>query len=410
MLQRLGDIAFSTPWMPWGLFGGVAVVAVLMAAVLPPPSYPDVSVAFVGNSMQYYNDFPRFMEALSDGHISQNSCLHGDASLRSITVSGNGMYAIWGGKGTARVYDEDNRIFDYGACTVPQLLFGEDADLDQRYEEGDYGDGADRQLEESDDANDDDFFSFSDGLNPCFMDEYYYTYLKQLYSAEGSPQFDFIVMNDNTRNPARLNTREESLEILEEKYVDWFLESGATPILLCTYAYSTPYRDMGGLGTVAEFTSYTYEGYRLYAELLSDALPPEQQPRIAPVAIAFLVVWEENYSLWERLFHVDQIHASTAGTFLQGCVVHHTIFKRMPLPSVAIRPDMSYLWMNARRFQPGEHRRAPYPTQEEAAYLYDVAVRVCKHNYTPKSFQRFVNGEGVDYTPIDDLFRIDDLF
>lgn len=40
----------------------------------------DVSVAFIGNSMQYFNDSPRFMEALAGGRIKhQNSCLHGDA-------------------------------------------------------------------------------------------------------------------------------------------------------------------------------------------------------------------------------------------------------------------------------------------------------------------------------------------
>ena len=116
-------------------------------------------------------------------------------------------------------------------------------------------------------------------------------------------------MNDNTRAPARESTREESLEVLEQVYVPWLQEMGSTPILLFTYAYWTPYRDMQGLGTIPEFTSLTYEGYKQYANLLEETLPASQKPRIAPVGLAFLIVWEENHDLWLRLFHVDLIHA-----------------------------------------------------------------------------------------------------
>jgi len=407
MFERIGRIALP-PWVPYAAFATLFVGSTLLAAVWTPPGVPYVRVAFVGNSMQYYNDFPRFMEALSDRRITQNSCLHGDASLSSIAVTGNGMYAMWR-MGSARVFNDDERVYDYGACTIPQLLFGYDDVLDQKVsEEGGGGGGGGN---EDDDAElTDDFYSYHDGLNPCLMDEYYYSYLQMVLLRDGPPQFDYIVVNDNTRSPARLQSRQESLSVLESKYIPWFKESGATPIFLCTYGYSTPYRDMGGLSTVPEFTSYTYEGYRQYAALVGAALPDDQQPRIAPVGMAFLVVWEENFALWERLFHVDQIHASPLGTYLQGLVVHYTIFGRMPFQEAALRPDLSYLWMEARRFQPGEHRRSPFPTQEEAAYLYDVALRVMKHKYTPKSFTWYGDGEGADYTPFDDLFRIDDLF
>jgi hypothetical protein len=49
----------------------------------------------IGNSMQYYNDLPRFLEAISDGHIEQNSCLHGDSNLHSILVTGSGTFQLW---------------------------------------------------------------------------------------------------------------------------------------------------------------------------------------------------------------------------------------------------------------------------------------------------------------------------
>lgn len=121
-------------------------------------------------------------------------------------------------------------------------------------------------------------------------------------------------------------------------------------------------------------------------------------------------MWEENYALWQRLFHVDQIHASPLGTFLQGCVVHHTLFDKMPRPDVALRKDLSALWNEARRFQPGEHRRSPFPTQDEAHYLYDVATRVVRYHVIPRTLTLYKNGESTSYIPTDDLYRIDDLF
>jgi hypothetical protein len=200
------------------------------------------------------------------------------------------------------------------------------------------------------------------------------------------------------------------LEVLEEEYLPWFLEIGATPVFIFTYGYWTPYRDMTGLGTVAEFTSLTYEGYKQYAALLEANLPASQKPRIAPVGLAFLIVWEEDYSLWERLFHIDMIHPSPSGTFLQACVLHHTLFGTPPKIDIAVREDMSNLWLRARRFQPGEHRRNPFPTQREAAYLYHVAKRVTVYGQKPKSLIEYKHGEAVDYYPVDDLYKVDDLF
>lgn len=400
MLERIGRVALP-PWAPIALMFAVVSFFSLIAVVLPPPELPYISVAFVGNSMQYYNDFPRFMEALADGHLTQNSCLHGDANLQSILLTGNGMYQIWD-SGAARVFSDDATIHDFGACTVKQLLFGYDEDLEARV--GDNGGGDEEQ------NLSDDYWSFNDLKNPCLNDEYYLGYLDQLYAKNGAPQYDFIVLNDNTRSPARNSTRTQSLEVLESTYIDWFLETKAIPVFICTYGYWTPYRDMGGLSSVPEFTSLTYEGYRQYAELVGRYLPDWQQPRVAPVGLAFLLLWEENYSLWERLFHVDQIHTSPMGTYLQGCVVYFTLFGEMPGHSIAVQADMWKLFQETRRFQPGEHRRSPFPTKEEAAYLYYIADRVTRQGYIPKSFVRYHNGEAAEYTPQDDLYRVDDLY
>jgi hypothetical protein len=344
------------------------------------------------------------MEALSGGHITQNSCLHGNANLETILTWGNGMYKIWSA-GAARVYNDDYTVWDFGACTVHQLLFGYDDTLETKvelYMMGNYSDMFGN--------NNDDFSTYIDGSNPCVQDENYYAWLKRQYADKGTPHFNYIVINDNTRSPARNDTRAQSLDILSHTYVKWFKTTGAVPILMSTYGYWTPYRDMGGLDDVPTFTSLTYEGYRQYADLLTQKLPSHLAPRIAPVGHAFLLVWEENYELWEKLFHVDKIHASPLGTFLQGCVVYYTIFGVMPPIEIALRSDMSALWDNARRFQPSDHRRMPFPTQEEATYLYNVALRIVQYKVIPRTFIEYQNGEASTYIPMDDVYRVDDLF
>ena len=128
---------------------GLAIATVasfFFVGILSAPYYtqqmPSLRVAMIGNSMMYYNDFPRFLEAISDHTIEQDSCLHGDASLHSILITGSGTYKVWR-TGVAVIqnasvelyqqseeedHDDDNydfsRLYDYGACTVPQLLFG----------------------------------------------------------------------------------------------------------------------------------------------------------------------------------------------------------------------------------------------------------------------------------------------
>jgi hypothetical protein len=75
---------------------GVAIVSVaaLLLALMNGNSRgdPNVRVAMIGNSLMYYNDLPRLLEAMSGGSITQDSCLHGDASFKSHLIYGNGMY------------------------------------------------------------------------------------------------------------------------------------------------------------------------------------------------------------------------------------------------------------------------------------------------------------------------------
>jgi hypothetical protein len=349
------------------------------------------------------------------------------------------MFNLWD-TGNARIFNfHKGRLHDYGACTVKQLLFGYDEALEQRViqtfgniyteaddtavNEADVDDAVAAATTDDGDISDDtvvydyqkeygdDYFSYNDGSNPCLRNPLYYKYLvSYVYSYHQNREWDYILLNDNTRSPARNESRQEMIQVLEDTYIPWFIETGAIPILLATYGYWTPYRDMGGLDTIPEFTSLTMAGYQSYVEIIKSQLPDHQQPRIAPVGLAFLLVWEENYSLWERLFHVDQIHSGPLGTYLQGLIVHHTIFGVLPKYSVAVRGDMSYLWHRARRFQPVEHHSDPYPTEKEAAYLYQIALRITVYKHVPKSFVVYTHGEASDYDPVDDLYKVDDLF
>ena len=50
-------------------------------------------VAFLGNSILYYNDCPRFLANLSKDHVNihQDSCLRGGTNLQQLWEQGNGM-------------------------------------------------------------------------------------------------------------------------------------------------------------------------------------------------------------------------------------------------------------------------------------------------------------------------------
>ena len=109
------------------------------------------SVAFLGSSMFYFNDFPRYFEEISGGRVIQNSCLHGGASIGSLVLEGNAMWPQFGTIEAILGNDDDgNTIYDYGACTVQQLLSGDK-----------YQPGEDDNLEGS---------SGSNNTNPCRVD------------------------------------------------------------------------------------------------------------------------------------------------------------------------------------------------------------------------------------------------
>mmetsp|Transcript_4529 Transcript_4529/g.10948 ORF Transcript_4529/g.10948 Transcript_4529/m.10948 type:complete len:513 (-) Transcript_4529:135-1673(-) len=484
----------------------IAIVMSTMVALLLITSEgigeeKELRVAMIGNSLMYYNDLPRLLEAMSGGKLSQDSCLHGSASFKSHLLYGNGMFVKWD-TGNARiwnVYNSDyeaaadayqtymesvystnddvysgddsassktyqldtkyNHIYDFGACTVRQLLLGVDDRLVEEYEteenqynrrqrrieaaqqisiqnpessalrlptDDTYKLSAHRRLEDNalyDDtpaentyapadgdeamdyyAQDDDSFYedwplTDDGRNPCLLSANYYFFKQSQYDEfnGGVPKWDYILLNDNSRGPCCTSPREEGLELLVDVYVPWILKTGAVPVFMVTHAYWPSTRDMSGLTDIPTFMSLTYEGYRQYALAIGKYLPEHQQPKLAPVGLAFLMIWEESPNMWEKLIHMDEIHLTPTGTFLEGLIVYATLYGHLPSPSLVLNGNAANLYSNARRMTPSEHIQEAYPTLDDARYLYHIASRIMKGEI-PRTFIQYQNGESVDFT------------
>lgn len=92
-------------------------------------------------------------------------------------------------------------IHDYGACTPQQLVTGRDI----RLVDPGYAQPADK----------------SDGnLNPCHEDDTYLKWATRYYQGQQTENkkmdWQYIIINDNTRDPARASTRALSMQFLAQ--------------------------------------------------------------------------------------------------------------------------------------------------------------------------------------------------
>mmetsp|Transcript_12402 Transcript_12402/g.24787 ORF Transcript_12402/g.24787 Transcript_12402/m.24787 type:complete len:338 (-) Transcript_12402:58-1071(-) len=314
-------------------------------------------VAFLGNSIIYFNDTPRFLvqlgkKAVTTGELQNNegdptflpyvemqdSCLRGWATLTSLWNDGNGMLEHGFATERAKLTDElsdkktddEKLLYDIGSPTVESLLGCSQISADDCNQE------------------------------------------KEIW--------DFVVMNDYTQGPARTKSREESKAILIEKYAPLFIANRAIPVFIETWAYKFPgINNSEDLGSTHGFQKLVHEGIESYIATLKERLPPELQPRMAPVGTAFLRVHDKNNKLWEDLFDPwDNFHPSPSGSFLQGCVLHCTMFGRPP-PLPKTEEEITSLWSNARvmHLKKKVDKGVRLPTVDEAKYLWGVAKEVC---------------------------------
>jgi hypothetical protein len=284
------------------------------------PAANEIRVAFLGNSIQYFNDCPRLLEHMlqtkySNG-VYQDSCFRGGASLASLWKNGNGMREKFGQSELAKRSDGS---VDIGAETVAKLLgMSNNA-------------GYDRTTVGSVTAH-----------------------------------WDYVVLNDYTQGPARLETRAETIEALGKCYGPRL--TSTIPIVLQTAAYREKVHDSDDLGSVVDFTSSVMEGCNEYAKVLQKYA---NDVRVAPVGDAFLWVYHRNIKLWRTLFHTDDFHPSPHGTWLQACVLYCTMLREAP-------PVFQSEWFARARYMPSLHEESlPLPSMEEAEELRIVACSVC---------------------------------
>jgi len=287
-----------------------------------------VNVAFLGNSILYFNDTPRFLFNLSNNKIRhQNSCLRGGTTLTELYTQGNGMKRHGFATDNALV---ENGEYDVGSPTVQELL--------QRKDD--------------------------------------------------NSKWDFVVMNEHTQAPARQSTREELQSTLLQHYAPLITSNNpkATIIFVETAAYRLQgINNSQDLGTTSQFQQKVREGIQSYIQVLQhDNKTTTISAQMAPVGTAFLHVHNDNHELWEKLFDPwDNFHPSPTGTFLQGCVLYCTMFDTA-LPPTALCPrtneEIAALWKDARMMHPKKKGKdgVELPSVSEVEYLMNVAWDVCQ--------------------------------
>jgi hypothetical protein len=164
-----------------------------------------IAVAHLGNSIQYYNDCPRFLEHMLNekyASVTQDSCLRGGANVTGLYAKGNGMKEKFA---TPNAKKADGTTYDVGSPTVVDLL------------------------------------------------------------APGN-KWDYVVINDHTQAPVRQENKTDSIQTFKEHYIP-LIGDDTTVILLMTAAYKAPVNNSTDLGGFDHFTELLVKGYAEYATL-----------------------------------------------------------------------------------------------------------------------------------------------
>lgn len=347
----------------WAALGAGSLTLMLLLG----SSGTHVNIAFVGNSYFYVNDLPRLFEQVTGKHIFQDSCLHASGSILNILKTGNGMYYKWqtqnamvGGVEYTTSSNDVVYLYDYGACSVPQLLTGQDNMLSYGNQYGHY---------------------VNDGTNPCIKDN---NYLEYESSFNYSQKWNYVVIVDQSKRMCFDDAREEALMAFNYTYAPLLSRAGATPVLVQPHAFWSDAVNMTGLTDIPTFTSMIMTGAKIYKKFLDKHTKRGISTKIAPVGDAYLTVWEENEELWQKLFLADGIHPSGYGSYLYAMVLHGTIYGRAPPKSRVVTDNVQSLFSLARKLHVDE---SGIPSKKEALALWKVANKVAVNGYKPKSLK-----------------------
>ena len=285
----------------------------------------DLKIAFVGNSMLFYNDSPgllvRMLEESGKYDVTYEACMDGGAALS-----------------TSWLPDGCN----------PTLTIGADETM---------------------------------SLQKLF-DYYPSSSSGGQQQPQPQQQWDYVILQDHSRAPTIPQSHEYTMIVLREKYAPAIWNVGATPILLQTAAYRL---DNPELGTFEEYTQLLHQGYQMYAKVVTETLlsllgqsskknskPSSNNKQqastkalVSPVGDAYALVKQRNEGLWEQLYMADGEHPSALGTWLQVCVLYATMLHEEPPTYDPI------FWKTG----PGRSRTAErLPTHKEATELWKIAL------------------------------------
>lgn len=357
---RAASVADSTEYAEWSchphcftrhvvvLLGSLLAVAAATVVARSWTKHQDAAnvpptIAFVGNSMLYYNDCPRLVEILlhrmyktngtiGDDQRLQDSCLRGGANLASVWEDGNGMQSRFGESGLAL------------AATVA----GESGDPTHNIEAMDIGAPTVQSLLQ----------------HPPLIS-----------TASASKRWTFVVLQDHEEYVTSLEKRQTTMDALKRHYLPTLLEQkanhgdGTVVLFLETFPYKTArLRETLGLGSFDEFTNHIVNGNSLYANLVDVQF--EMTARVIPMAKAVQALGNTDFALWERLYHGnDGIHPSPHGTYLQACLIVIMATGRTP---PAWDDALLQEWRRRARHWADD----PLPTPSEGMALRQLAYRV----------------------------------
>jgi hypothetical protein len=161
-------------------------------------------IAFLGNSMLYFNDCPRLLAQMIsvNQRVEQDSCLRPNASLSSLWDDGNGMHDKF--RSPAAMLP-DGRSFDIGSPSVSTLL--------------------------------------------------------------SSRSWDFVVLNDHSQAPLRRESNENTMRALRSCYATLVGSSHVVFLQTAAYREPV-INNSGDLGDFEEFEAGLFSGYMEYKHCL----------------------------------------------------------------------------------------------------------------------------------------------
>jgi hypothetical protein len=170
-----------------------------------------------------------------------------------VLLSGNGMYYRWRTTeariesnnwddyySAANVDDDGSStsnstsssyhpLYDYGACSVQQLLAGKDNYLEYGNANHAYSD---------------------DGNNPCLVDQNYFNYITSKYSSLSNTNantWDYVVLADQSkRMAASADARYDTIDALVSVYAPLLQQAQAVPVIIDTHAFWSTQTNMTG--------------------------------------------------------------------------------------------------------------------------------------------------------------------